>query len=94
MSAAIVRTIGPNVKQLIAMRASVLAIPSGTQNPLAVGLGVLLDPATMKAHLAAAQSEILAAVDAVKAAPDNRWGDDDEAIAGELLRRAKERRPR
>jgi hypothetical protein len=85
------RLVGPNVKQLIAMRASVLAIPSGTTNPLAAGLGTLLDPAKMKAHLAAAQGEILAAVDAVKAAPDNRWGDDDEAIAGELLRRARER---
>jgi hypothetical protein len=85
------RAIGPNVKQLITKRMAVLAIPPGTKSALGAGLAALLDSAKLRAHATQATDEVLAAIDAVKAAPDNTFGSDDEAIAGEMLRRARER---
>jgi hypothetical protein len=82
------RPIGPNVKKLIAARMSVLAIPPRSSNPLAAGIALLSNPAALASAGKQATAEILASIDAVKAAPDNTLGTDDEVIAAELLRRA------
>jgi hypothetical protein len=37
-------------------------------------------------------AQALAAIDAMRAAPDNTWGNDEEAIAGEFVRRIEERK--
>lgn len=81
---------GPNVKKLIARKMSVDAIPSG--GGLADGIKFLMSPGRIVAAAREATAWVETAIAAVKAAPDNSFGDDDEAIAGEILRQLEVRR--
>jgi hypothetical protein len=81
--------IGPNVKKLIAAKMAADAIPAG--GGLQSGIEYLLAPGLGQRAKAAADW-VRQAIQVVKSAPDNPFGDDDEAIAGELLRLAETRR--
>ena len=79
----------PNVKALAIMRASVIAIPAGSG--LEAGIATILEGRlgeTMRQGIEWAEK----AIALVKTAPDNPYGDDNEAIAGHLLKLAQERR--
>jgi hypothetical protein len=78
---------GPNVKRLIAIRIGNAAIPNGCENPMGEGLAFLVDRDRVTQAARAATRWVEEALAAVKSAPDNPYGDDDEVIAGELLRR-------
>ena len=76
---------GPNVKKLIFHRASQLIIPESG------GIGDVVDAIRTPSKLVEATREatewVKAAIQAVKSAPGpNPYGDNDEAIAGEILR--------
>ena len=79
-----------NVAKLIIHKFSVDAIPS--DSGLVDGVRILSDPDAMKRGMEVARRWAIEAIDVVKTAPDNPWGDDDEAIAGEILRRIEEAR--
>lgn len=82
-------TLGPHVRKLICHRAAQLLIPPGGR--LAdLGAGLVL-PARISNAAREAAEWAQAVIRAVKATPDNPWGDDDEAIAGEILRRLQQR---
>ena len=80
--------IGPDVRRLIAHKISLEAIPPG--GGVADGANFLLSGKLGEAGARAAKW-VREAIDLVKTAPDNSFGDDDEAIAAELLRRIDER---
>ena len=82
--------IGPNVKKLIIHKMSVDAVPlgGGLQDAIEYLASNLADSGRQAAEL------VKRAIAVVKTAPDNPYGDDDEAIAGELLRRIEERQKR
>ena len=80
--------IGPNVKKLISAKMAADAIPAG--GGLQSGVEYLLSPGLGQRAQAAADW-VRDAIQAVKSAPDNPFGDDDEAIAGEMLRLAEQR---
>jgi hypothetical protein len=67
------------------------AIPKG--GGFADGMRFLTSP-DLPARGRDAVEWVFAAIDAVKSAPDNPYGDDDEAVAGEILRRIEEKRSR
>lgn len=79
------RKTGPNVKRLITRKMSLDAIPSG--GGFCDALRFLTDPAGITSSARRAIDWVFAAIDAVKSAPDNHLGDDDEAIAGEIIQR-------
>ena len=79
----------PNVRKLIVRRASVLAVPAG--GGLSDAIAVLSNPKLLASHILQATAEIEASIAAVKSASDNPYGDDDEAIAAEILRQLDER---
>ena len=81
-------SLGPNVKKLIAAKMAADAIPKGCG--LQSGLEYLMAPGLPQRAQAAAEW-VRDAIQAVKSAPDNPFGDDDEMIAGEMLRLAEER---
>ncbi len=64
------------------------AIPPG--GGMADGLAFLADVAGMRAAYRAAFAWVDEAIAAVKAAPDNPYGDDDEAIAAAILARLED----
>lgn len=82
---------GPNVKRLIVHKLVMLMIPPGSKDPLADGVTALtkLGDSGMAKQ---ATEWVEQAISAVKTAPDNPYGDDDEAIAGEIMRRVDERK--
>jgi hypothetical protein len=84
--------IGPNVKKLIAQKMALLMIPEGTTEPLKAGATAILTPGSMGQHARVVTTWVREALAAIKAAPDNPYGDDDEAIARELLRKIDERK--
>jgi hypothetical protein len=86
--------IGPDVRKLIASKAALLMIPPGTQNGLATAIGAFTKPGNVVAVTRQATEWVQTAIRAVKEAPDNPYGDDDEAIAGEILRQVSSRRGR
>jgi hypothetical protein len=75
---------GPNVKKLIAHKMALDAIPPG--GGVADGASFLLSGKLGESAKAAAEW-VKQAIAVIKAAPDNPYGDDDEAIAAEILRR-------
>jgi len=81
---------GPNVKKLITHKMSRDAIPDG--GGFADGLSFLSNPERMAKAARAATEWVEHAIAIVKTAPDNPYGDDDEAIAGEILRQIDERK--
>lgn len=88
-------TQGPNVKRLIAHKMSLLMIPPGTKKGqgLATGMAALMKPGNIQQVCKEATEWVEQAIDAVKACPDGGWwGDENEAIAGELLRQIDEKR--
>jgi hypothetical protein len=76
---------GPNVNRLIVRKVSLLAVPSDGGLKDAVDLFAI--PGRLVSLSRQATEWVDAAIAAVKAAPDNPYGDDDEAIAAEILRR-------
>jgi hypothetical protein len=85
---------GPNVKKLISQRMATIIIPPGTPNGQGLPLGVqaLTNQNRLVEVARQATADIEQSIAAIKAAPDNPWGDDDEAIAGEILRQLEERK--
>jgi tRNA G18 (ribose-2'-O)-methylase SpoU len=75
---------GPNVKKLIAHKMSLIMISPGCGNGLATAIEALTKPGNLGAVAREATTWVEAAIAAVKAAPDNPYGD-DEAIASEIL---------
>ena len=84
---------GPNVKNLIIHRMSVLMIPLGTKDGLAAGIRSLLGQGKVPKIAREATVWVELAIQAVRDAADpNPWRDkDDETIAGEILRGVEER---
>ena len=80
-------TRGPNVNRLISERLAVEAVPPG--GGIGDALQSLLDPALLREQMRRAIDWVNAALAVYKTAPDNQFGDDDEAIAGEMLRALK-----
>ena len=78
----------PNIRELIAHKMSVDAFPAGGGFGSAVDY--LISPDLGK-RAAAAAEWVKQAIQAVKSAPDNPYGDDDDAIAGGILKRIEER---
>ena len=84
------RPIGPNVSKLIAHKISREAIPA--KGGFSDGLTLLSQPDQLLASAKAATAWVFAAIDAVQAAPGGGTYGDDEAIAGEILRRLDNRK--
>lgn len=81
------RVIGPNAKKLLAHFIAREAVPAG--GGLADGLNFLTDPDRRRQGLERAMSEMEMALEAVKLAPDNPYGNDDEVIAAAILERVE-----
>ncbi|GAB4434199.1 MAG: hypothetical protein Kow00120_00420 [Anaerolineae bacterium] len=82
------KTRGPKVMELIFHKVARDAVPPG--DGIAAGIAFLSDVAGMKASFRAAFAWADAVIAAVKAAPDNPYGDDDEAIAAAILDRLED----
>jgi len=80
---------GPNVTKLLSRFIAVEAIPVG--GGIADAILFFTDPEKRKLVLVNAEAKCKTALAAIKAAPDNPYGDDDETIAGVLLEKIKER---
>ena len=81
------RNPGPNVRKLIAHQMAVIAIPPGSGAGTREALDMLTDPKKLGATWKEARAWVEGALAAIKAAPDNTFGNDDEVIAHELLKR-------
>ena len=79
-----------NMERLAVEFASLRAIPK--DGTVIDGIRWFQNPAKMMSDIQIGKSEAQQAVAAVKSAPDNPFGDDDEAIAVEILKRVKARR--
>lgn len=91
MSDSVKRPQGPNVRRLIAYKMSVLMVPPGSgKRSLAAGVEALV-MGNLPAFARHATEWVKMAIAAVKAAPDNPYGDDDETIAGVILAEAERR---
>lgn len=82
---------GTNVKRLIIERMSTVAVQGGDGSIGAV-VAFLTSPVGLGPAAREATAWVATAIAAVKAAPDNPYGDDDEAIAGEILRQIEAKR--
>lgn len=84
------KVIGPNVRKLICHRMSSIIVPPNG------GPKDVFEAITTPNRLTQVARESTEWVEqvfaAVKSAPNNPFGDDDEAIAGEILRRIEERK--
>lgn len=85
---------GPNVKKLIIRKMSLLMVPASTPKGKGMEMAVnaLRKPGNIGATAREATAWVEAALEAVRSAPDNPYGDDDEAIAGEILRQIEEKK--
>lgn len=84
--------IGPNVRRLIARKMALLAIPVGSgKESFSLGLDVITNRDKFSATVHEAAAWVQAAIATMKTAPDNPYGDDDEAIAGEILKEIEQR---
>lgn len=81
---------GPNVKKLIVRRMAQLMIPDGAGLPDA--LRELANPGNIGKRAREATAWVKDVINVVKTAPDNPYGNDDEAIAGEILKQIDERK--
>jgi hypothetical protein len=80
---------GPNVAKLIIKFIVREAVPPG--GGLASGLEFFSNPERRKQVLKSAEAKTIQAIQLIKSAPDNPFGDDDEQIAGELLSQIEKR---
>ena len=74
---------GPNVKKLIARKMSKDMVPDG--GGLRDAVKALRTPGNLSKVAQEATKWVEAAIAVVKTAPDNPYGDDNEAIAGAVL---------
>jgi hypothetical protein len=81
---------GHNVKKLICHKMALLMIPSGAG--FLEGLQALTTPGNVGKLAREATAWVEQAIAVVKSAPDNPYGNDDEAIAGEVLRQIEEKK--
>ncbi len=81
---------GPNVKKLAIHKMTLDAVPPG--GGLASAINFLTTPGRIQSSAKDAVAWVFEAIDVVKSAPDNTFGNDDEAIAAEILRRIDERK--
>ncbi len=79
----------PNVAKLIIKFIALEAIPRG--GGIASGIEFFINPEHRKKVLESAESKAIQSINFIKSAPDNPFGDDDDVIAGELLKRIEER---
>jgi len=80
---------GPNMTKLIIRFMAREAIPP--RGGIADGLEFFKNPEHRKEVMAKAEANAIAAIQLIKAAPDNPFGDNDEEIAGILLKKIGER---
>lgn len=84
--------IGPNVRRLIARKMSLLAIPAGSdKDSLALGAEMFTNRDKFTRIATEANAFVQVAIAVMKAASDNPYGDDDEAIAGAILKGIEDR---
>ncbi|MFA5767618.1 MAG: hypothetical protein WC919_06875 [Candidatus Paceibacterota bacterium] len=84
------KVIGPNVRKLICHRmSSIIVPPNGGPKDVFEAITTPNKLTQIAKESAVWVEEALAAI---KSAPDNPFGGDDEAIAGEILRRLEERK--
>jgi|GEM_PF-5953582 len=81
---------GKNVSKLMAYFIAREAVPPG--GGISSALDFFMDDARRKEILEKATSEMVKFLDAIKNAPDNPYGDDDELIAGALLKKIDEKK--
>lgn len=77
------QTIGKNVKRLITMFMAKEAIPNG--GGFKDGVDFLLNPERVRASASRAQHAAKQAIELIKNAKDNPYGDDDEQIAAIII---------
>ncbi len=80
---------GPNVRILITKFIAREAVPPG--GGLASAVEFLGNPERRKQVLENAEAKAIQAIQLIKSAPDNPFGDNDEQIASELLSKIQER---
>jgi len=83
------RKLGKNMKRLLAIKVSRDAIPNG--GGFASGLEFLMNPERIKEVSLKSLEWCDQAIAAVKSAPDNPYGDDEEVIAGAILEKMGEK---
>jgi hypothetical protein len=81
---------GPNVKKLLIEMIAVEAVPAG--RGFGGALEYFLQPEQMNDVNRRAMQKVEDALDAIKAAPDNPYGTDDEVIAGAILSQIEAKR--
>jgi hypothetical protein len=79
------KRMGPNEKKLVIRRISMLMIQDG--GDFSDGLRALCDNPSQ--YVKPATEWVSEALEAVKAAPDNPYGDDNEVIAAAILEKMK-----
>lgn len=84
------RKAGPNVRKLIVRKMSLDAVPA--RGGLISALQFLSSKDRIMDGFRTAAAWTYEAIDAVKATPDNPYGDDDEAIAAAILTKIEERK--
>ena len=81
---------GPNVKILIAKFVAREAVPPG--GGIAAAVEFLGNSERRKQVLESAEAKAIQAIQLIKSAPDNPFGDDDEKIASEILDQIQKRK--
>ena len=81
---------GTNVTKLITQFIAGEAIPAG--GGIASAVEFFQNAKRRKQVLEAAETKAIQAIELIKTAPDNPFGNDDELIAGELLKKIAERK--
>ncbi len=82
---------GPNVRKLIVTKMSLIMVPPGS-GTIYTALEAMVKPGNIGDVARQATEWVEAAIAAVKMAHGNPYGDDDEAIAGEILRQVEKRK--
>jgi len=83
---------GPNVTKLITKFIAREAIPAG--GGLADGIEFIRNPERRAQVLKSAEAKATQAIELIKSAPDNPYGNDAEVIAAELLKQIAEKAAR
>lgn len=77
------RKLGTNMKRLMSYFIARLAIPPG--GGMAAGITLFTEPGKYEAVARQALEQVDIAITAMRAAPDNPYGDDEEVIAGAIV---------